>query len=67
MTIEHQGLFEELHRRECDGIEVSLLWHREDGTLTVFVFDAKTNETLELGVERMTALDVFRHPFAYAA
>ena len=60
-------LFEELDYREADGIEVSLLWSRTDDSLSVLVFDRKLEETLEIPVDREHALDVFRHPYAYAA
>lgn len=66
-TTKTPRLFEELDYRECDGIEVSLLWCPTDGTLNVVVFDSRTNETFEIGVAREHALDAFRHPFAYAA
>jgi hypothetical protein len=59
-------LFEELDFREGDGLEVSLLWNREADSLSVLVVDARTDESFELDVTSRTALDVFRHPFAYA-
>jgi hypothetical protein len=59
--------FEELDYRECDGIEVSLLWNRRDGSLSVFVFDSRASEAFELGVTPEAARDVFQHPFAHAA
>jgi hypothetical protein len=62
-----ESLFEELDYRENDGIEVWLLWSREDGRLSVVVFDGETNESFEIAVEPATALDVFTHPFAYAS
>ena len=58
----------ELAYRASDGIEVSLLWRPADDRLTVVVSDARTDDSFELVVapgER--ALDVFEHPFAYAA
>jgi len=62
-----QVLFEELDRREGDGIEVSLLWNRADDRITVFVVDSRLDESLEIPVEPQNALDAFRHPYAYAA
>jgi hypothetical protein len=59
--------FEELDYRESDGIEVSLLWSRSDNRLSVLVLDRKTQELFELPVRGDEAIDVFRHPFAYAA
>ena len=60
------GTFEELDYRESDGIEVSLLWNRATGALSVLVVDAKTDEQFELRVSAAEAAEVFRHPFAYA-
>jgi len=58
--------FKELDYRESDGIEVSLLWSRIDNSLTVRVVDRKTDEKFRLAVQAHDAMDVFRHPFAYA-
>jgi hypothetical protein len=58
----------ELAFRESDGLEVSLLWFERVGFLSVAVHDAKTGEAFELVLtESDNALDVFNHPFAYAA
>lgn len=62
-----ERLFAELDYRENDGIQVSLLWHRATSRLTVFVTDARTNESFEIDVTPKTAREVFLHPFAYAA
>lgn len=59
--------FEELDHREIGGIDVALLWNRADDSLSVMVVDTKTDEQLELRVEGHEAMDVFRHPFAYAS
>jgi hypothetical protein len=59
-------MFEELDYRENDGIEVSLLWSRADNRLAVRVVDTKTDERFRLAVRADDAMDVFRHPFAYA-
>jgi hypothetical protein len=59
--------FEELDYRESDGIQVSLLWSRANGSLAVAVLDARTAERLELPVEPDDAFEAFQHPFAYAA
>jgi hypothetical protein len=58
--------FKELDYRENDGIEVSLLWSRIDNSLSVRVVDRKTDEKFRLAVRADEAIDVFRHPFAYA-
>jgi hypothetical protein len=58
----------ELDRRTGDGIEVRLLWCQNDGHVTVAVTDTKSGEAFELPVrEGEHALDVFHHPYAYAA
>lgn len=57
----------ELAYREADGLAVSLLWDPADNALTVTVFDGHTGEALEVPVEDASPLEVFQHPFAYAA
>ena len=57
----------ELAYRENDGLAVSLLWDPADDTLTVTVLDGRTGEALEVLVEDARPLDVFQHPFGYAA
>jgi hypothetical protein len=58
----------ELDRRTSDGIHVRLLWHPEDDHVSVAVNDTKTGEIFELPVHAgESALDVFHHPYAYAA
>jgi hypothetical protein len=58
----------ELDSRTNDGIHVRLLWHAEDGRVSIAVEDIKTGEAFELAVgDGERALDVFHHPYAYAA
>jgi hypothetical protein len=58
----------ELDSRTSDGIEVRLLWHREENGVTVIASDARSGETVEIPVrDGDSALDVFHHPYAYAA
>ncbi len=57
---------QELAYRVTDGLEVSLLWSEADG-LTVAVRDSRTDDSFELAVEGDDPLDVFNHPYAYAA
>jgi hypothetical protein len=58
----------ELDRRTGDGIEVRLLWCQNDSRVTVAVTDTKTGEAFELPVrEGERPLEVFHHPYAYAA
>jgi hypothetical protein len=62
------ALVRELDRRFNDGIEVRLLWRSHDDRCLVAVDDEKTGDafTLEVGPNER-ALDVFHHPYAYAA
>ena len=59
--------FTELDHRSADGIEVSLLWSRNTNRLLVAVADSRSGESFEVQAPAEKALDVFRHPFAYAA
>jgi hypothetical protein len=57
----------ELHHRSADGIEVSLLWSRITNALTVAVDDSRSGLSFEVPAPADRALDVFEHPYAYAA
>jgi hypothetical protein len=58
----------ELDSRTTDGIEVRLLWHRTENRVTVTARDVRSGESLEVPVhDYESALDVFHHPYAYAA
>jgi hypothetical protein len=57
----------ELASRASNGIEVALLWNRRSDEMRVCVTDAHTGVYFELAAERNNALDVFHHPYAYAA
>jgi hypothetical protein len=57
----------ELAHRTTDGLEVSLLWNADDGSLTVSVVDTRLGQAFELPVGDASPLEVFHHPFAYAA
>jgi len=57
----------ELAQRENDGIAVTLLWHSLTDRLTVTVNDGRTGETFDLDARPQNAMDVFNHPYAYAA
>jgi hypothetical protein len=59
--------FKELATRENDGVEVSLYWNPAGNDVYVFVSDQKTGEHFEIEVGDESPLDVFNHPFAYAA
>ena len=57
----------ELAHRNSNGVDVSLLWSRRTGRLVVNVTDVRTDDSFTLDAPRHRALDVFNHPFAYAA
>jgi hypothetical protein len=57
----------ELDFRAQDGVEVALLWYADRDVVAVNVFDSRVAQAFELVVDAEEALDVFRHPFAYAA
>ena len=58
----------ELDYRETDGVEVALLWYPSNDVVSVQVVDAKAGEAFELVLdEHDRPLDVFHHPYAYAA
>ena len=58
----------ELDYRSADGVEVALLWHASADFLSVVVTDARAGEAFELVLDdHERPLDVFRHPYAYAA
>jgi hypothetical protein len=58
----------ELQSRVDDEIHVELLWCQRDGRVWVAVTDLKADESLWLLVrDGECALDVFHHPYAYAA
>jgi hypothetical protein len=53
------------HRRSC-GIDVRLIWHPAADDLTVEVRDGDA-AALVVAVGERAPLEVFRHPYAYAA
>jgi hypothetical protein len=59
--------YRELEHRTNDGLEVLLFWHQVSNELTVRVLDQRTGDHFELEAEPDNALDVFHHPYAYAA
>ena len=68
MNTELLTALRELHSRVGDGLHVRLLWDPRDDTTLVTVVDAKNGSSFHVEVlpgER--PLDVFHHPFAYAA
>jgi hypothetical protein len=64
----HLHSMRELDSRRNDGILVRLLWHEADNRVAVSVADAKTGDAFAVEVGPLgRALDVFHHPYAYAA
>ena len=62
------SVMRELDSRSSDGIDVHLLWSEHDGEVVVAVADKKSGDRFVLDVQAAeNALEVFRHPFAYAA
>ena len=58
----------EVHSRTNDGIHVRMLWCEDDGRVVVAVDDTRTGQAFSVEVpEHTRALEVFNHPFAYAA
>jgi hypothetical protein len=58
----------ELNHRTSDGIDVWLLWDPATDGISVRVSDKKAGAAFEIPVKaRHRAMDVFHHPFAYAA
>ena len=52
--------------RSGGGIEVALIWNREEESLVVFAYDAMTSEEVAIAVTGAEAAEVYQHPFAYA-
>jgi hypothetical protein len=58
----------ELDHRSFDAISVTLAWDTVTDRAVVTVADARTDDAFEIEVRSdERALDVFRHPYAYAA
>ena len=58
----------ELDSRDADGVHVRLLWDSAENRTAVIVLDRKTGDSFNVEVRPGDrALDVFNHPFAYAA
>jgi hypothetical protein len=58
----------ELDERESNGIRVTLLWNRVTNRASVRVSDEQSGEAFAVEIrDEGNPLDVFHHPFAYAA
>ena len=62
-----RSTFTELARRTGDHLAVALLWREEDNRLRVVVTDGAAGQEFALDAHPENALDIFYHPFAYAA
>jgi hypothetical protein len=61
-------LLRELDHRSNDRIDVWLLWRKSDDQVVVSVADDKTGVRFRIEVrDGERPLDVFHHPYAYAA
>ena len=66
MSVHEWDVRERAHRAN-DGIEVTLLWHPATDEVRVCVRDERRDAYFEVIAEPQRALDVFDHPYAYAA
>jgi len=57
----------ELAHRESGGTHIALLWSKENATVTISVLGSSPEDSFELEAAESSALDVFYHPYAYAA
>jgi len=57
----------ELAHRHASDLDVSLHWRPTDDRLQVRVFDPQTGALIVIDVADRAPLEVFHHPFAYAA
>jgi hypothetical protein len=58
----------ELNRRVSDRIDVRLMWCKQEDRLWVTVTDGRKDESFQVPVcDGERAMDVFHHPYAYAA
>ncbi len=61
-------ILRELDHRTSDRIDVWLLWRERDNQVLVSVADDKTGDQFTIEIrDGERALDVFNHPYAYAA
>ena len=56
----------ELAYRRNGALDVFLLWHPADDSVTVRVEDRRTGVRVELQVDQRDALAAFHHPFSFA-
>jgi hypothetical protein len=66
MYTKSESAARELDRRTSEGIDVRLLWHPAKERVLIVVEDTRGGESFEFEVDGASALDAFRHPYAYA-
>ena len=57
----------ELAHRESAGAHIVLFWFQAESRLTVFVVGSCEEDSFQLDAGPSSALEVFYHPYAYAA
>lgn len=62
-----ETLPQELAHRENDGVNVWLLWDAHASRVFVLVHDSRLGDSFEVEANSAQALEVFHHPYAYAA
>lgn len=67
MTVDAILALEELDHRVGDGLEVTLLWNRSNGSVWLGLYDSREDTQQLLAVDPAKAMDAFEHPFAYAS
>jgi hypothetical protein len=68
MTPHSPDSLRELDSRTNDGIHVRLMWSQDENHVVVAVDDAKSGDSFIGRVQsNESAMDVFHHPYAYAA
>ena len=56
----------ELAYRRNGALDIYLLWQPADDAVKIRVEDLRTGVRIEIDVEQRSALEAFRHPFAYS-
>ena len=62
-----ERLIVDLADRHPEGLDIVLVWARQTGSLWVTVTHRKSGRTARIDATPSNALEVHRHPFAYAA
>jgi hypothetical protein len=57
----------ELAHRASNGVSVSLYWEKVGNTLSLEVYDERSEEFFQLDVPKDRAMDAFHHPYVYRA